>query len=1437
MPESRRELGPLRQSIYCSGNRRRSRTIRVDSNCLGSALAAITSKLEILVRIGDEIATIHPYVNVAWKILTSVHKAVKKQKETDDQIIKLVETMAEVYSFVEEIDFLPQKIKSLEDKSLAIVKQTVECALFIQEYTVNGFCNRAIRNTWMQADRQIDELSETLLKLRASFDGRLKIQSLFMSTQVLEKVEALERSELLKTLNPVDMNATLRSLCLAGTRQDILDDITTWLAVPADAGNILWLSGVAGSGKSTISTTVSESFRTLDRLGAFLFFDRNNSSQSDPAAVIRTIAYSLAIFNRHIGSAISAVIQRDPAVVNAPLPTQFRELLLEPLQSAEIHIPGPILIILDALDECGNRDSRAALLSLLATELPKIPSLFRVLITSRRDPDIADKFHSRFAERQLDTGASSIEDVGVVIRHKMTQIGQDNNLGPTWPGDGHLQSLVHLSGGLFIWASTATRFIDGYQPDRRLKTLLAQDPTQGFNLDDLYSVALRNSGPWDEDSAFAHDARAVLACIVLGKVPMSDHTMDMILNPGEHNSRDVLKYLGCVVQWSLGKTARTLHASFADYLTDPTRSGGQPWSIDPKTDHHSLSLGCLRILCNELQFNICGLEDSHRRNIDVADIVQRVADRISPQLAYSSCFWFSHVQETPADRVITETITRFFYQHFLYWLEVLSFLKQILVATEALRGATHYAKERDEHLEDFIADATKFLAAFSPVIAQSAPHIYLSALPFAPRQSKIAHHFARGFPGTLQSQSPSGNEWPRIQKIIRCTGSITSVHYSPDGALVASGSWDKTICVWDAQTCALAAGPFEGHTDLVLSICFSPDGSRIASGSDDGTLRVWDSRTGTLVAGPFKTDPTASVACVHFSPDGCRIASGGVDTTINIRNAHTGILVAICKGHTDQVNSVHFSPDGTRIVSGSEDSTVRVWDAQTGRPIGGPLTDHSKSVRAVCFSPGGAHIASGSEDNTVCVWDAQAGTLLRQPLEGHTGPVYCVQFSPDGAWIASGSHDCTVRLWDVDTGEPIAGPFKGHTNIVVSVHFSPGGAWIASGSDDNTVRIWDVRPATVFTGDFHTDWVRDIDFSSDGAWIVSGSFDKTVRVWDSQTGALVAGPFEGHTKGVDSVQFSPDGAWIASGSSDDTVRIWDAQTGALIAGPCRGHSGSVNSVNFSPDGTRIAASSGDKTVRVWDSQTSDLVAGPFAGHTEWVSSVHFSHDGTRIASGSADNTVRVWDTLTGKLVAGPFEGHTDWVISVRFSPDGTLVASGSRDTTVRVWDVDTGALVAVPFQGHTKKVMSVDFSQDGTWIASASSDHTVRVWDARTGALVAGPFEGHTAQVTSVRFAPDGARMASGSVDTTVRVWEIIPSVSDPLGDYPRIDDGWVLNSAGELMFWVPPWLREGLYLPRNTLVICGQGTTKLDLSRFVHGAEWQKCIDPKFRDAKFKMN
>ncbi|OQX25165.1 MAG: hypothetical protein BWK80_17015, partial [Desulfobacteraceae bacterium IS3] len=200
---------------------------------------------------------------------------------------------------------------------------------------------------------------------------------------------------------------------------------------------------------------------------------------------------------------------------------------------------------------------------------------------------------------------------------------------------------------------------------------------------------------------------------------------------------------------------------------------------------------------------------------------------------------------------------------------------------------------------------------------------------------------------------------------------VNSVAYGPDGMLIASGSDDKTVRLWDAET-GRELRTFIGHSSSVNSVSFSADGARIASGSDDVTVRVWDAISGAEI---FELKGHSNtVSSVAFSPDGKRIASGSSDDTVRLWDAVSGAEIFVFRGHSGYVTSVAYSPDGTRIASGSgflysseDNNTVRMWDAISGAEIA-VFRGHSGSVRSVAYSPDGKRIASGSGDNTVRVW-------------------------------------------------------------------------------------------------------------------------------------------------------------------------------------------------------------------------------------------------------------------------------------------------------------------------------------------------------------------------------------------------------------------------------------------------------------------------------------
>ncbi|KZP30866.1 WD40 repeat-like protein [Athelia psychrophila] len=1289
---------------------------------------------------------------------------------------------------------------------------------------------------------------------------------------------ALHALDLLKMLDPAVMDGTFRPQCLDGTRRNILHCLIHGLTAPSPETNVFWLHGLAGSGKSTIATTIAEQLRGRAELelGAFLFFDRNSPSQSGPNGVIRTLAFQLALSNNILRDAICDAIERDPQVTTRPLNSQFNDLVLTPLRSCSSRITGPVICVLDAFDECGDAQSRRTLVRLLAEHLPLLPQHFRFLVTSRPEPDLRSTLgsHPRVKSFSLNaTEWSSASDVLLFFQHEMNVLylhrRDDDELPYGWPGSPIIQRLGGHAGDSFIWAATAIRYL--YAADdveECLHRLLNQN---AFSLGDLYSTALRTASNWEPTETSTQNFLRILGAIVVGRVPLTDDAIVEILGLEQAKScRLVLRKLACLLHWSEGLPIRTLHASFADYLTDARRCGDQPWFIDQRKHHTNFAIGCLHAMKRLLRFNICRLETSYLKNSDVPDLSQRVQKCVPRGLAYACRFWAEHLNHGDMINDIPPLILKFFQNLLLYWLEVLSLIREGRAAFQAMLSVEVYCKWH--HLSEirvFAKDGISFLRAFASIISESAPHIYISAIAFAPSASILKLQYSSIIKNTLRVETGAKKNWPACEQVIEAhTSIVTSVAFSPNGDRIASGSQDKTIRIWDARTGKLVAGPFEGHTGLVISVTFSPGGERVASGSGDKTIRIWDAHTGELIAGPF-TGHEDDVTSVAFSPDGERVVSGSLDKTVRIWDACTGELVAgPFDEHADDVTSVAFSPSGERVASGSCDNTIRIWDARTGELIKGPLEGHTGFVTSVAFSPDGERIASGSDDKTIRMWDGCTGELVAGPFEGHTSFVTSVAFSPNGERVASGSLDKTIRIWDARTGALVAGPFGGHADNVTAVAFSPDGERVASGSLDATIRIWDARADELVAGPFdeHADDVTSVAFSPDGEGVAS-SGDKNIRIWDARTGKLVAGPFDGHAADVTSVAFSPDGERVASGSDDKTIRIWDVHTGGLVAGPFEGHTSFIASVAFSPGGNRVASGSGDRTIRIWDARTGELVVGPLGGHTRIINSLAFSPDGDRIASGSWDKTICIWDTRTGALIAGPFDGHADIVSSVAFSPDGERVASGSCDKTIRMWDGCTGELVAGPFEGHTSIVTSVAFSPGGDRVASGSQDKTIRIWDVCTGELIAGPFEGHTNFVTSVAFSPDGERVASGSLDKTIRIWDCqldnlfagpfggqghntfsTPLLSDgervmlkskiditstishassrarqDFTSSSRLENGWMVNSTVELLFWVPPAYRLGLWRPNNTLVI-GPEHPRLDLTHFVHGDDWARC-------------
>ncbi|MDZ8259960.1 serine/threonine-protein kinase [Nostoc sp. ChiQUE01b] len=294
------------------------------------------------------------------------------------------------------------------------------------------------------------------------------------------------------------------------------------------------------------------------------------------------------------------------------------------------------------------------------------------------------------------------------------------------------------------------------------------------------------------------------------------------------------------------------------------------------------------------------------------------------------------------------------------------------------------------------------------------------------------------------------------------SSSVLSVAISPDSNILASGSGDSTIKLWNIatgeqiRTLLLERYANKEHSNYVNSLAISPDSKTLASGSFDNNIRLWNLSTGEQIRtlSGYLSGYSVAVFSVAFSPDGKTLASANSNQKILLWNLETGEQIFILTEHSDAVLSVAFSPDGKTLASGSWDKTIKLWNLGTGKLIR-TLTGHSNYVNSVAISPDSKTLASGSSDKTIKLWNLGTGKLIRT-LTGHSNYVNSVAISPDGKTLASGSFDKTIKLWNLATGEEIC-TLTGHSDGGISVAISPDGKTLASGSDDKTIKIWRLK--------------------------------------------------------------------------------------------------------------------------------------------------------------------------------------------------------------------------------------------------------------------------------------------------------------------------------------------------------------------------------------------
>jgi len=341
-----------------------------------------------------------------------------------------------------------------------------------------------------------------------------------------------------------------------------------------------------------------------------------------------------------------------------------------------------------------------------------------------------------------------------------------------------------------------------------------------------------------------------------------------------------------------------------------------------------------------------------------------------------------------------------------------------------------------------------------------------SAVAFSADGRSVAWAEGNRYMGRLNTLSGDVSYWEQL-RIGHRDDSVTSVAFSPDGTLLASGPGSQQkiregdVILWDVAS-GQERQRLPGHSSSVNCIAFSPDGRLLAAGLwVDREAKVWDLETGEEL---LSLHPNLfSVYAAAFSPDGTVLATGEGQYAgpgkVTLWDIPSGKPLRVLEGHTKDVLAVAFSPDGRLLASGSADKDVRLWMVETGWVT--TLAGHRAPVKAVMFSDDGMYLmTSGGKD--VITWDVESREeISRVALDRFrysSGASPSVDFTSDGRFVVI-SGQSFIALYDTSTGKQLA-TLTGHTANVQVMAFSPSGLLLASGADDAKVKLWEISDIT-----------------------------------------------------------------------------------------------------------------------------------------------------------------------------------------------------------------------------------------------------------------------------------------------------------------------------------------------------------------------------------------
>ena len=484
----------------------------------------------------------------------------------------------------------------------------------------------------------------------------------------------------------------LRTPCMKGTRTTILQEIEDEIK-NVDGPNMIWIRGSPGVGKSALAASIAIRLQEQHRHVICFRFDRTRSTTITTDALWRAVACSFANLYPSLREHLAKGSRK---LISADVDRLFKSLIETPLSMLNnVPLEELPVIVIDALDECGglrhDSSGKEDLQSLLHTlkhwiQVDHLKRL-KVVITSRPEDHITFPdpiiIHEIPSGIDVKPGDSASKDIHALLKSRLESMGMKR----TFIGKA-LDYLVPGAAGIFVWATTVASFLER-DPEGRLAMLEKGDKKGLKGLYSLYSTIVEASFGPDLEEEEIRGVASVMGAMIFAREPLEDSVLIMlpgVKDPGSDADRLGLIRKGLVSVIDSSPVLRFHHRSFEDFLLSTSFRTEHPELLaiqDQDHQQHQLTVLCLRTLVSsQLHFNICSLESSIVKNVDIQATTKSTITRL---LSYSCQYWADYLVNTPPDEALMKTVKFVMYEKLLFWLEAMSLLGKTYEASLILR--------------------------------------------------------------------------------------------------------------------------------------------------------------------------------------------------------------------------------------------------------------------------------------------------------------------------------------------------------------------------------------------------------------------------------------------------------------------------------------------------------------------------------------------------------------------------------------------------------------------------------------------------------------------------------------------------------------------------------------------------------------------------------